>query len=158
MKVHPHACGELLSHSFSSYSSNGSSPRVWGTLLLLRRRLDLCRFIPTRVGNSLSSTEVNDINSVHPHACGELISKNLPAPDITGSSPRVWGTHQTKDAKRKMMRFIPTRVGNSPIADRFSFGGGVHPHACGELTPAVWITNGQSGSSPRVWGTPIQTV
>ena len=50
------------------------------------------------------------------------------------------------------MRFIPTRVGNTPRGAHRPAGRPVHPHACGEYVSVepsviVWF-----GSSPRVWG------
>ena len=71
MAVHPHACGEHWALPPYALATVGSSPRVWGT-----RRvgaiLCLCSgFIPTRVGNTMPSSNTSAIVSVHPHACGE---------------------------------------------------------------------------------------
>ena len=33
ISVHPHACGEHTSIPFAEYSCDGSSPRMWGTLM-----------------------------------------------------------------------------------------------------------------------------
>jgi len=50
--VHPHACGEhILSKPFDHFF-HGSSPRMWGTLLLHTLYLINPRFIPTHVGNT----------------------------------------------------------------------------------------------------------
>ena len=54
LSVHPHACGELPRMKIGIISFTGSSPRVWGTRQNRENRYRLCRFIPTRVGNSLS--------------------------------------------------------------------------------------------------------
>ncbi len=50
--VHPHACGEHYSMRFWLGSSYGSSPRMWGTLLLTAFVDADHRFIPTHVGNT----------------------------------------------------------------------------------------------------------
>ncbi len=50
-------------------------------------------------------------------------------------------------------RFIPTPVGNTPIRCRTSGHNSVHPHACGEHTPAPVSGAPSCGSSPRLWGT-----
>ena len=50
--VHPHACGEHCSE-FSVFSRPaGSSPRLWGTPLVVVNEYMSNRFIPTPVGNT----------------------------------------------------------------------------------------------------------
>ena len=115
--------------------SDGSSPRVWGTLRHTRSSSDQSWFIPTGVGNSQSRSRPRYAGSVHPHGCGELWISRMYRGIPVGSSPRVWGTR---------------RRNRSPMPIW-----SVHPHGCGEL-----IYNSSSGayaggSSPRVWGTPI---
>ena len=50
-------------------------------------------------------------------------------------------------------RFIPTLVGNTPIASRLPIILSVHPHACGEHVFVNVSLNLEIGSSPRLWGT-----
>ena len=50
---------------------------------------------------------------VHPHACGELNFTELVRSAFSGSSPRMWGTHNIVDGDFNIKRFIPTHVGNS---------------------------------------------
>ena len=138
MPVHPHACGELaLGFSFSVPVS-GSSPRMWGTLLMWCFHCLSDRFIPTHVGNSLRGLPVPQRLPVHPHACGELVVCGTNPHADAGSSPRMWGTHRQHRNGKHRERFIPTHVGNSgrpcPCPSHIS----VHPHACGELT-SRWI-------------------
>ena len=53
-------------------------------------------------------------------------------------------------------RFIPTRVGNTHPGIYGHYIIAVHPHACGEhLCPGRPI-DPKNGSSPRVWGTPVE--
>ena len=113
MSVHPHACGELFPNISFISSLGGSSPRVWGTLYHGIDSSTESRFIPTRVGNSAKLTSVRWVDTVHPHACGELLFNYNPQPINIGSSPRVWGTLCSSQSLPKMNRFIPTRVGNS---------------------------------------------
>ena len=115
--VHPHARGEHPDHKLLSGDRNGSSPRPWGTRLLLAlihlqhgssprpwgtrtdgiMMLKLTRFIPTPVGNTLPPAFVADLVPVHPHARGEHGRRSCFRP---GSR-----------------RFIPTPVGNTlPIS------------------------------------------
>ena len=126
---------------------------MWGTLEIERSHTAKERFIPTRVGNSKSSSYLKMLNSVHPHACGELHRKNVLKATIFGSSPRVWGTHSGCPHRQACRRFIPTRVGNSHHCVRGKCRVAVHPHACGELQLWVFWVGCVGGSSPRVWGT-----
>ena len=90
---------------------------------------------------------------VHPHGCGEHNDCYSFNGVETGSSPRVWGTHQKFCRGMVAARFIPTGVGNT---SGFSHGGSfdtVHPHGCGEHYIAKYIAKNIGGSSPRVWGT-----
>ncbi len=71
--------------------------------------------------------------TVHPHACGEHVQIHSHVQSIVGSSPRMWGTPNSKSATIGLIA--------------------VHPHACGEhMVCGVWF--GECiGSSPRMWGT-----
>ncbi len=53
-----------------------------------------------------------------------------------------------------MERFIPTPVGNTACGSSAPSGSPVHPHACGEHIKLIEIRKKESGSSPRLWGTP----
>ena len=50
--VHPHGCGERASNRIRRCISNGSSPRLWGTLVGTYQGVKAVRFIPTAVGNA----------------------------------------------------------------------------------------------------------
>ena len=71
----------------------------------------------------------------------------------SGSSPRVWGTLEAVLAFHTKLRFIPTRVGNTPCRETCRHNDPVHPHACGEHLPSAQLPEQPAGSSPRVWGT-----
>ena len=77
--VHPHACGEspLPPNNFTGLT--GSSPRVWGKLVIRFGEYRVKRFIPTRVGKAIRQYAPHCIFSVHPHACGES-SVYIPSP------------------------------------------------------------------------------
>ena len=134
LSVHPHACGELPRMKIGIISFTGSSPRVWGTRQNRENRYRLCRFIPTRVGNSRDRPYDGQPHTVHPHACGELSIMALIPAQKAGSSPRVWGTLQNLPPSDGLIRFIPTRVGNSFSITTLNPSISVHPHACGELS------------------------
>ena len=70
--VHPRVCGELSVCSAPPTRIFGSSPRVWGTLIVNGEALAAFRFIPACVGNSDAAPSYYDDKTVHPRVCGEL--------------------------------------------------------------------------------------
>ena len=54
--VHPHGCGERRLFGWPISNMIGSSPRLWGTLLLVLSISLSSRFIPTAVGNAHFTT------------------------------------------------------------------------------------------------------
>ena len=110
------------------------------------------RFIPTRVGNTSGIIRLSGSNAVHPHACGEYLSF-ISLSDINfGSSPRVWGILCNPPNVPEVVRFIPTRVGNTLVMGSQGAMPTVHPHACGEYPKFIVFEFREVGSSPRVWG------
>ena len=49
---HPHACGDKLALFLRAQLLTGSSPRVWGQVILEESYAEDFRIIPTRVGTS----------------------------------------------------------------------------------------------------------
>ena len=126
---------------------------MWGTHVRVQVSEAAKRFIPTHVGNSVAVTTLSSEETVHPHACGELIFTVSECHLIGGSSPRMWGTRHPPPVMRMEHRFIPTHVGNSFIGRRVRHREAVHPHACGELDVIRAWNVFKLGSSPRMWGT-----
>ena len=153
--VHPHACGEHLIMATREMENSGSSPRVWGTHIEVKTARAVWRFIPTRVGNTISNAFAAVKVPVHPHACGEHQLTYSRCIMDNGSSPRVWGTQRRLWLLRLVTRFIPTRVGNTGEPIKITVAASVHPHACGEHFGKQAFVSIGSGSSPRVWGTLI---
>ena len=138
--VHPHACGEYLNWDFTRPAPRGSSPRVWGILRLCNTSCFLRRFIPTRVGNTLVPKHAENVNTVHPHACGEYAHDCCVVQGVGGSSPRVWGIRFYPTNEQEQVRFIPTRVGNTSTNRATPLAISVHPHACGEYTSSISLS------------------
>ena len=131
--VHPHVCGEHLFCIIVVASVFGSSPRMWGTRCpspcpccskrfiptyvgntrALRHVGGCGRFIPTYVGNTRWRRTRWSPSPVHPHVCGEHTMLPAEPVTLTGSSPRMWGTHQERNRDADDFRFIPTYVGNT---------------------------------------------
>src|SRR3989344_5293813 len=118
--VHPHARGEHHAIFRQLVRRFGSSPRAWGTQTQITNHRSYRRFIPTRVGNTLSSPVVVSLISVHPHARGEHVTEDLTFSRSVGSSPRAWGTQDTQKEPSNHTRFIPTRVGNTRLMGALS--------------------------------------
>ena len=151
--VHPRACGEHLASPLMVRKPSGSSPRVRGTLYIVR-----CLFLGL---------------SVHPRACGEHPSWLSVCARKSGSSPRVRGTLTQGQDIRGLGRFIPARAGNIDTHIPRDFRGRfiparagnmsswnrardystVHPRACGEHRITFGRIAYRCGSSPRVRGT-----
>ena len=126
--VHPRACGEHGFTSNAQAAANGSSPRVRGTLELEGQGVEESRFIPARAGNTYREAQPECERTVHPRACGEHPCLR-PVLGLSGSSPRVRGTHRLSAAKRIVLgssprvrgtqwrgRRSPQRPGSSPRA------------------------------------------
>ena len=151
--VHPHASGEHLENSVFTAPDTGSSPREWGTPFNIAHLGPLIRFIPTRVGNTQQPDRCWNRYTVHPHASGEHATAAAPTVASVGSSPREWGTQHNHPCTMLGMRFIPTRVGNTPGRCTPRHPESVHPHASGEHAQVQVVEVSEAGSSPREWGT-----
>ena len=114
------------------------------------------RFIPTHVGNTAIFSFSVSRYPVHPHACGEHKSWVRSIDKTSGSSPRMWGTHFLTANGPNRHRFIPTHVGNTGMSSMMAEKTTVHPHACGEHFLPCQETFLNTGSSPRMWGTPFR--
>ena len=90
-KDHPHACGDKFWVVAIVVNRLGSSPRVWGQVLLCKLVLYRFRIIPTRVGTSQKACICGIMKRDHPHACGDKLYHPLRTTHFLGSSPRVWG-------------------------------------------------------------------
>ena len=131
----------------------GSSPRVRGTPRPCAGGADRDRFIPACAGNARPPPEHGASSPVHPRVCGE---RDQPAPQptgVTGSSPRVRGTLETRIRVLVRERFIPACAGNAPAQGEQVGRSPVHPRVCGERRLPFDANRPADGSSPRVRGT-----
>ena len=68
---HPHACGDKQVMTRWQKLETGSSPRVWGQVILVTALVSIYRIIPTRVGTSSKYFLYLPYIGDHPHACGD---------------------------------------------------------------------------------------
>ena len=111
--VHPRVCGEQRQQVRQAGAGDGSSPRVRGTVALLRFSRHTRRFIPACAGNRQPTFSPASHVSVHPRVCGEQSCDLSVQCCVHGSSPRVRGTDQKRTPLAGPDRFIPACAGNS---------------------------------------------
>ena len=154
--VHPRVCGELSDFVLIERDFSGSSPRVRGTHSALDEVPFGFRFIPACAGNSATARRRPYPTAVHPRVCGELTGEDGTMGTVTGSSPRVRGTRRNALHRQRTRRFIPACAGNSTSLTSPMLLNPVHPRVCGELVAVSILPDRDSGSSPRVRGTPMR--
>ena len=69
--VHPRACGEQNNLYNYTVQTDGSSPRLRGTVWFRDLGIWFVRFIPAPAGNRFGGRTRNSPAAVHPRACGE---------------------------------------------------------------------------------------
>ncbi len=151
--VHPRACGEQAASMRRVASSDGSSPRMRGTVWNQTDRTENGRFIPAHAGNSRAIPPYRPRKAVHPRACGEQLCEAEERIRKAGSSPRMRGTEVVAAFADLVSRFIPAHAGNSPLRPLSRRPMAVHPRACGEQRERVGRSTLYCGSSPRMRGT-----
>ena len=88
---HPHAYGDKNPQKQLCNGTQGSSPRVWGQVLVCKSCNLYNGIIPTRMGTRLYSQSRFIEYRDHPHEYGDKKKALLFPPLTEGSSPRVWG-------------------------------------------------------------------
>ena len=150
--VNPHACGEIGVISRERASECGTSPRLWGDWAFKIQRDARARYIPTPVGRLYLLWMMTVLNTVHPHACGEIPACQSLALVGRGTSPRLWGDWLPVLFGSWGRRYIPTPVGRFLGPCQSGFRRSVHPHACGEILWLSYCCCWWCGTSPRLWG------
>ncbi len=151
--VHPRVCGEHVRSNPRCQKSSGSSPRVRGTRKNPRHADENGRFIPACAGNTALGNPLATAAAVHPRVCGEHKVCISHSTLISGSSPRVRGTHKIVSEIKESGRFIPACAGNTNPTHPRSDQSPVHPRVCGEHRVTDVEVGNAAGSSPRVRGT-----
>ncbi len=132
--VHPRVYGELKTVVVVVNEFSGSSPRVRGTHRNQHPTAGAIRFIPACTGNSFACGSSEARPPVHPRVYGELGAR--------------------RGSLNPGLRFIPACTGNSRTITPEPMDTPVHPRVYGELESSRPGAPEESGSSPRVRGTP----
>ena len=150
--VHPHMRGEYLVEFTELTRKRGSSPHAWGILPGTGITAGGRRFIPTCVGNTVASSRLPAVPTVHPHMRGEYQLGCEGGFENCGSSPHAWGIPFLPSCLPAFLRFIPTCVGNTLPCRFWQWDAAVHPHMRGEYGGVYIVGQQRSGSSPHAWG------
>ena len=146
-------CGEYEIPHVDVLEPFGSSPRVWGIPPLPSPFRTSGRFIPTCVGNTISSIFQWMYLSVHPHVCGEYCCEVVGIGRVERFIPTCVGNTASSATKRRRLFGSSPRVwGIHEFHRTSSTYSAVHPHVCGEYIVVRWRQDPSRGSSPRVWG------
>ena len=171
--AHPRACGENWEGWGTALKPAGSSPRVRGKLsgrlpaaasagLIPARagktgheeimKIPGLWLIPARAGKTSGGWSSPCAWSAHPRACGENSPHYFHKAPAAGSSPRVRGKRDRREAERQPQRLIPARAGKTRISTLIGEPPWAHPRACGENAAVIRAMGRPRGSSPRVRG------
>ena len=151
---HPRVCGEHLVRPAPHVLNLGSSPRMRGTPVYGKQDALQTGIIPAYAGNTQHPmTRVLEAWD-HPRVCGEHFRMPLRFGSVPGSSPRMRGTLRLTIFSEEIDGIIPAYAGNTAIAIESSQGRRDHPRVCGEHSATSINGFHNSGSSPRMRGTP----
>ena len=131
---HPRVCGEQYPVQPANTLWLGSSPRVRGAGIAVRRVGAVDGIIPACAGSSRASGREHPCVQDHPRVCGEQELPFAALVLLTGSSPRVRGGVHWLQLLIKNLGIIPTRAGRR-LRRR--------------STLPLW-------DHPRAWGTGVQ--
>ena len=150
--VHPHGRGDNAACGRKILCSNGSPPRAWGQLHLVRHQLRFVRFTPTGVGTIGDAPGERLATAVHPHGRGDNSNPSTSPVSTAGSPPRAWGQLLPRSAQIEAARFTPTGVGTISARGKSRWRATVHPHGRGDNKSVVFEIANARGSPPRAWG------
>ena len=134
LRDHPRVCGEHWRLNVICTTELGSSPRMRGT------------------PNDGPANAPADGD--HPRVCGEHRMLAAVLAVLEGSSPRMRGTLFGRQPPRLNRGIIPAYAGNTSTSCRVTGFRRDHPRVCGEHVVSDVLFAVDSGSSPRMRGTP----
>ena len=110
--------------------------------------------IPAYAGNTLPANCSRKSRKDHPRVCGEHPQDGGNPIALQGSSPRMRGTHRLETPCVQSDGIIPAYAGNTNLCPSMASMLRDHPRVCGEHGMADIGDAFNSGSSPRMRGTP----
>ena len=154
MKDHPRVCGEHRCSFHNLLALAGSSPRMRGTPLICFLMSANAGIIPAYAGNTSQCAALRALLRDHPRVCGEHLYRPFSGGYSRGSSPRMRGTRKEVSDEPKGLGIIPAYAGNTMDLIRAMAVLRDHPRVCGEHVRLSSPSSRESGSSPRMRGTP----
>mgnify|MGYP000888283941 CR=1 FL=1 len=150
--AHPRACGENRHEIACNNAHDGSSPRMRGKPISLPTAPNLRGLIPAHAGKTRLDRPRRYTLWAHPRACGENMFHLSRLTRRPGSSPRMRGKRELREADALVQGLIPAHAGKTPAPHRYPrpdrlipahagktratlvlmFERSAHPRACGE--------------------------
>ena len=152
---HPRVCGEHLKMHRPEAAVWGSSPRMRGTHVSPFLEFRFAGIIPAYAGNTKQTTATGKPCRDHPRVCGEHRGVQWFERFQQGSSPRMRGTRGWKVGAIESLGIIPAYAGNTSLLPSRLGSARDHPRVCGEHMTIEDYEDCDSGSSPRMRGTPV---
>ena len=149
---HPRECGANAGSGSRRARHHGSSPRVRGKQLGVRRERSPARIIPASAGQTKHRRRTFGGQADHPRECGANALSTYSIAAVTGSSPRVRGKRPTRRSDRRHRRIIPASAGQTTVVFARWLPASDHPRECGANGTFGGQVGDWYGSSPRVRG------
>ena len=128
---HPRACGAHNDLLAGNLPSQGSSPRMRGSLESLTCGDGYTGIIPAHAGLTPGPLQGMLGRWDHPRACGAHRPSSSPRRCSSGSSPRMRGSHRLLEYATVNLGIIPAHAGLTHYCCRPSSASRDHPRACG---------------------------
>ena len=151
---HPRACGAHPYRNHGVLECQGSSPRMRGSLFTLVYDGTRTGIIPAHAGLTFHDLHVSCSSRDHPRACGAHMPFTQDILSAAGSSPRMRGSLFGSLCKHILKGIIPAHAGLTRKKKALKYGDRDHPRACGAHDDFALHCNTESGSSPRMRGSP----
>ena len=158
VRDHPRACGAHLFRSMYGFILPGSSPRMRGSRRVIRAEYFDEGIIPAHAGLTDTAGRLCRPKWDRPRACGAHIEYDVPKNMVSGSSPRMRGSHLRDCGIGRRLGIIPAHAGLTCRRMRCTRTTRDHPRACGahlKIPPPLWEG---LGSSPRMRGSPSDPI
>ena len=152
---HPRGCGAHFLPVGLGMLSAGSSPRVRGSHWAFIAPIYIAGIIPAGAGLTPASNPVDRPCRDHPRGCGAHAEVDAELVAGWGSSPRVRGSQFCGAILDSIEGIIPAGAGLTYSAPQPTLAAGDHPRGCGAHGVIIKLGERDTGSSPRVRGSPL---